>query len=128
MTKKNSQSLKEYEEDDTIAVADFLRLRGVAFCHIPNEGKRSPRVGALLKKQGLQKGFPDFMIYEPRGGFHGLALELKTPTGTVSKEQKYWLRTLAGKGYAVTAAFGVDEAMRKIDRYLALSVPEKETT
>ena len=34
--------------------------------HTVNEGKRSPRVGAELKKMGMKKGFPDISLLVPK--------------------------------------------------------------
>ena len=47
-----------------------------------NEAKR-------LKATGYKRGFPDVFVYEPRGAFHGLAIELKKDKGgRVSHEPK----------------------------------------
>ena len=119
MGKKTSRP-KTAEWQDTIAVADYLRLRDLLFMHIPNEGKRTPEQGAILKRMGLSKGAPDFIVFEPRGGFHGFALELKTEDGRLTKEQLEWAANLSRRGYAWTMAKGVDEAIRKIDFYLGL--------
>jgi hypothetical protein len=51
-----------------IDIANLLRkhtVRGTyagVWCHIPNEGKRSPRMGQLLKATGLLAGAPDYVF------------------------------------------------------------------
>lgn len=62
------------EEQEHLVVADWLRLHGVLFHHSPNEGSRSKRVdkhgrvwspeGNRLKRMGVKKGFPDFIILD----------------------------------------------------------------
>ena len=48
-----------------------------------------------MKASGYKRGFPDVFIYEPRGGFHGLSIEMKKEKGgVVSKHQKQWKESL----------------------------------
>ncbi len=67
--------------------ADLLRLMarpGVLWLHIANEGARSPRTGAYLKRMGMRPGAADFLIV--RYG-HAYFLELKTGKGRLSPAQ-----------------------------------------
>ena len=41
-----------------------------------------------LKASGYKRGFPDVFVYEPRGPFHGLAIELKKEKGEGSAKRK----------------------------------------
>ncbi|AXI03881.1 VRR-NUC domain-containing protein [Aquirhabdus parva] len=88
--------------------------------HSPNGGKRSPREGAKFKEMGTQAGFPDFQIYVPRQGFHGLFIELKARQGVVSPLQKIVLARLAANGYQTAVCYGFDEAKRVISDYMGL--------
>ena len=107
------------ESEEQVAVADYLRYQKVLFNHCPNEGKREPRTGAILKRMGMRPGFPDFFIYESRGGFHGLAIELKrVKGGRVTDEQRNCLRELTERGYYAAVCKGFDEAKDIIDKYL----------
>ena len=76
------------------------------------------------------KGFPDIVIYEPRGGFHGLFLELKRdgvriynrygePATEHIKEQHKILCKLDSLNYAAYFACGFDQAKQIIDEYLS---------
>lgn len=81
-------------------------------------------------------GFPDLQIPEPRGGYHGLFLELKREgvrvfleDGSLSTnrhivEQEHMLDLLQRHGYAADFAIGYDEAVSKIDWYMKLEVPD----
>ena len=83
-----------------------------------NQGKRTLRNGARMKAEGMTRGYPDFAIYVARGGFFGLFVEMKTPKGTVEKEQKEIHEALRAEGYAVVVKRGVDEAIKEIDNYM----------
>lgn len=111
---------KATETQEQIAVADYLRLKDIMFIHVPNEGKRSPTTARLLKAMGMKPGFPDLLILEPRGEYHGLAIELKIPGGRLSYNQKEWLADLASRRYAAVAAWGADEAIHFIEEYMKL--------
>lgn len=106
------------EEAVTVAVVEYCTLRGVPVAHVPNEGKRSPQMGARLKKMGMQKGFPDLVIPLPRGNYHGLYIELKVGYNKTTADQKRWLTKLNANGYAATACWGTDEAINTINTYL----------
>lgn len=107
------------ESEEHIAVADYLNYLGLLFNHSPNEGIRKPQYVVKLKRMGMSVGFPDFFIYEPRGGYHGLAIELKRrKCGRVTEEQKKCLKELSERGYYATVCYGFDDAKAVIDRYL----------
>tara|TARA_X000001382_G_scaffold122677_2_gene105831 strand:- start:5156 stop:5527 length:372 start_codon:yes stop_codon:yes gene_type:complete len=57
--------------------------------HVPNEGKRKPQYQIKLKKMGLRKGCPDFVIEYPKGKL--IYIELKNEKGSLSNAQKLWL-------------------------------------
>ena len=77
-----------------------------------NEAKR-------MKATGYKRGFPDVFVYEPRGSFHGLAIELKKDSGgRVSPSQKEWQKALEMRGYMATIAKGYDEAVAIVTEYL----------
>ena len=89
------------------------------YIHIPNEGKRSPRMGAELKEMGMKPGFPDVFIFTARHGMHGMAIEMKrTKGGTVSPEQAKWIARLDRQGYAACVCYGWEEAAKVITRYM----------
>jgi hypothetical protein len=64
------------------------------------------------------KGFPDIFIYEPRGTFHGLAIEMKrVKGGKIEPEQIEWKEQLRNRGYASYICKGSEDAIKVIDEY-----------
>ena len=115
--KAQTIQIKRSETEEQIAVADYLNLLGLCFAHIPNEGKRTPVAAAILKRMGMKPGFPDLLILEPRGKYHGLAIEMKSLKGRASADQKDWLKRLHEKGYATALCYGADAAIQVINKY-----------
>lgn len=80
------------------------------------------------KKAGMKKGFPDISLPVPRGGYHGLFIELKIKAyrnikgkmvhPKVSGEQLWWLDQLKEMGYRAVVCYGFDEAKVEIVGYL----------
>lgn len=91
---------------------------GVLFTIAPNGMKLPIQTAVKLKKMGYSPGTPDIMIFEPRGLFHGLFIELKTETGTTSLEQKEWNKRLISRGYCSIVCRSASEAMNYISKYL----------
>lgn len=78
-------------EEDAIhaGIIDLLKLAvapGVLFYHIPNAAKRSLSQGALFKRLGVVAGMPDIALVLANG--HAAYIEVKTPKGVLSPEQK----------------------------------------
>lgn len=113
-------TIKRTETDEQITVVDWCKAMRIPVAHIPNEGKRSPVAGRIMKRMGLRKGFPDLFVPVPKGGFHGLFVEMKAEGGKTTKEQDYWLSLLSANGYAVCVAEGANEGIEKIKRYVRL--------
>lgn len=89
--------------------------------HIVNEGKRSKRTGAELKRMGMKKGVPDICLPVPKGKHHGLWIELKADkTKRATKEQKEWLVKLTKQGYKAVMCYGAEDAITVIKEYLNL--------
>ena len=87
--------------------------------HIPNGGGRSKREAGRFKAEGVKAGVPDLCLPVPRGGSHGLYIELKRlKGGKVSKEQAAWLDALREQGYAASVCRGWQEAAAVIEAYL----------
>lgn len=88
--------------------------------HIPNGGKRNIREAVKFKRLGLRAGVPDLLMAAARGGFHGLWIEMKTPKGQLSKEQRRIMGRLEAEGYRVVVCRGWLEAQTVILEYLNL--------
>lgn len=81
---------------------------------------------------GTKAGFPDLFVFVPKGGYHGLFIELKTPkgktadgktrrAGEVSDNQEMMIELLSSQGYKAVVCYGYDEAVQAIKEYLGLN-------
>lgn len=87
--------------------------------HVPNGGSRNPLEAHNLKMQGVRRGVPDIVLPVPRGGYHGLYIELKRRKGgRLSEDQKVWIDRLNHLGYRAVVCRGWDAARAEIETYL----------
>ena len=87
--------------------------------HIPNGGSRSRAEAGRFKAEGVKAGVPDICLPVPRGGYHGLFIEMKrTRGGVVEPEQTEWLDALRAQGYRAEVCKGWEPAVRVIEQYL----------
>jgi hypothetical protein len=128
------------------SVCDYLRLQypGVLFnSDLAGATKLTIGQATAMKALRSNRGFPDLVIYEPRGFtnyinsdklfemtiFHGLFLELKVegtrifnskgfPATSHIQEQLELITKLQIRGYKASFAVGFDEAKSIIDEYL----------
>lgn len=123
----------KYQEDDLqMSVCRFLDLSGVLWTHVANERKTSPIAGRRLKMKGVKSGVPDCLIFEPRGRFVGLAIELKVERdngskqngqprkktkGRLTENQKYWLTELSLRGWSTCVCYNFDEVIEQFENY-----------
>lgn len=88
--------------------------------HIVNEGKRTARTGAELKRQGLKRGVPDLFLAVPRNGKHGLFIEMKAEKNKPTKDQIIWLDKLTRAGYMCAVCWDFFAAKKVICDYLGI--------
>lgn len=114
------------------AVATYLRMQyPTALFHFDLSGITTTKAAAGMNK-AIQKGrgFPDLQILVPRGGFHGLFIEIKRNGERITKRdgsfasehieaQNEVLEQLAGQHYRAVFAVGFDECKKIIDEYFA---------
>lgn len=99
----------------------YLHNKGVLFCasagglHTPNK-----MAAVRMKRAGYKAGHPDIVIYEPRGGWHGMTVELKV-NRYADQSQKDWRDELLKHGYYAIIVPG------KFDFWQAREFLEKET-
>lgn len=91
---------------------------------IPNGGGRSKREAGRLKAEGVTPGVSDIFCSIARGGWHGLYIEMKSPTGQVSKDQREWIGESIASGYWATVCRSADEAMDVWRSYVDGVLPE----
>jgi hypothetical protein len=121
--KKSSAKRKitsESEANQQEIVIKYLRLAypDALYCASAGGMWTSDSQRIKMARAGYVKGFPDLFIYEPRGEFHGLAIEMKKEKGGVaSPEQKRWQEQLRNRGYCSYICKGNEEAIKVIDEY-----------
>lgn len=85
---------------------------------IPNGGKRHIKTAMTLKDEGVLSGVSDLFLMIPKGGWHGLFIEMKAKDGKVTDTQKDFLGTATMMGYQGSVCYGFDEAKKIITDYL----------
>jgi len=114
------QTVEHYSEA-TIQqlVVRYLRSVYPSALHCASAGgvHTSYKQAKKMVATGYVKGFPDLFIYEARGNYHGLAIELKTHKGSTSLHQRAWIQELTNRGYKAVVCKGYDSALQTIDSY-----------
>lgn len=94
-----------------IAIPNGARLHG--------DAKQRAMQWARLEKEGAVKGAADLFFAVPSGDYAGLFIEMKTPAGRQSPDQKEFEKAVldAGFGYAMPRTF--EQFQYTIKTYLA---------
>ena len=82
-----------------------------------NGVKLSKSQAGIAKGQGMLSGVPDLFLPVPRGKYHGLYIEMKYGTNTLTDNQKKFLQNAANVGYAVSVCYSAQEAIKRIEDY-----------
>lgn len=85
---------------------------------IPNGGSRDEREMVNLKKTGLLPGASDLVIPEAHHGYHCWFIEIKTPTGTQTPEQKEFEKQVTKVGNKYSIIRNVDQFINEVTAYL----------
>lgn len=110
-------------------------LRGLLFA-VPNGGARSKATAGKLKAEGVVAGVADLILLVPRcfkahddegwyNTVHALCIEMKTPVGHQSPEQKEWQRLIEEHGYKYAVVRSLDEFIDVVENYLSLQTKTK---
>ena len=93
---------------------------GAVLFAIPNGGARSAITGARLRAEGVVAGIPDLFLACPRGGSHGLFIEMKKAKGgRVDRAQEAAMALLESQGYECAVCRGFQAARERIEAYMA---------
>jgi hypothetical protein len=106
-----------------MAVADVLRRFARPdwrWSHFPAGEHRDVRTAAKLKAMGVQRGWPDFVLFDPSGRLH--ALELKRQGGRLTDEQEGFQTWCIVRGVPHSVSRSVDEALAVLDAWEALCI------
>lgn len=71
-----------------------------------------------LKAEGLVPGSADLFLSIPSGDLSGLYIEMKTPKGRQSENQKRFEEAVLGAGYGYALPRSLDEFMKVVKNYL----------
>jgi hypothetical protein len=85
---------------------------------VPNGGRRDQVTGAKLKAEGVVAGVSDLNLDIARHGFHGLRIELKTPTGRQSQRQRWWQSQVEAQGFKYIVVRDILEFIDQVNSYL----------
>lgn len=99
----------------------YPSIREVSFS-VPNDGaSRTAKETMFLKMTGLTPGAPDVLIMYPVAPYHGLVIEFKTQTGSLSDVQRKMLNSLSLRGYDVNVCRSLDEGIDTVKEYFGTS-------
>jgi len=115
-------------------ICDYLRLQYPKAIFNSDLSGIKLTIGQAVKVKKLRssRAFPDLMIFEPRGTYLGMFLELKRDGEKLSKKNGDWktehleeqskmIQDIVARGYYANFAIGFDSAKDQIDRYMELS-------
>ena len=89
-----------------------------ALFHVPTGGLRHKSTAGRLKAMGTRRGIPDLLLPIARGGFAGMAIEMKSENGRETDAQKIVLRWFREQCWRVEVAYTSDAAIGAIKDYL----------
>ena len=112
------------EQYDQVAIFEWAKMSEGKYpdlwlLHaIPNAGKRSKRMGAWYKAEGLKPGCLDFNLPVARGTFNGLWIEQKFGKNDLTDKQAEWVLRLAAAGNCVCVSWSVEDSIEILKAYL----------
>lgn len=97
-----------------------------AMYHAANEGKRSARAGAELKRQGMKPGVSDICLPYASGKYNNLYVELKVGNGKASDNQLKFVDMINSIGGKAVVVYGSEAAIELITAYLEGTIDDLE--
>lgn len=88
---------------------------------VPNAAKRSFKLAAMLKAEGMLSGVPDIILPVARKGFNGLMIEFKKPvTGRLTGSQQLYIDLVVKENWLVVVMTDAQAAIDTVKNYLAI--------
>ena len=115
--------LRPKELELHLAIADLLRRFARSdwrWSHFPSGERRDIRTAAKLKAMGVQRGWPDFTLFDPTGRLH--ALELKPEGETLTDDREDFQTWCIARGVPHSVSRSVDEALTVLGAWGVLRV------
>jgi len=124
--------MSEYKEHK--AIANYIKLQYPKVIFTSDSSGIRMTIGNAKKMLALKANckIPDLLIFEPKGIYHGLIIEIKRTGENLYKkngelyskehliEQNKTLERLKSKGYKAVFGVGFDECVNIIDDYMNL--------
>lgn len=116
--------MKHEESSLQISCVKWFRLQWRKYAEllnsVPNGGARNAITGAIIKAEGSVRGVADLELNMARGGWFGLKIEMKTPKGRQSPQQRNWQSLIEEQGYKYIICRSLDEFRQGITEYLTM--------
>lgn len=111
------------EHDEAVELMRLVRAHEqrwpcLAFFYHQDNGRSTRAQGARKKAEGVLPGVVDYFLPAPRGGFHGLYLELKARGKKPTAKQTIFLAYICSAGYAGAWADSAEGAWGIVQHYL----------
>jgi hypothetical protein len=106
-----------------LSVADILRRfarPNWRWSHFPAGEHRDVRTAAKLKQMGVQRGWPDFVLFDPSGRLH--ALELKREGESLTEDQEDFQTWCIARGVPHSVSRSMDAALTVLGDWGALRI------
>lgn len=113
--------MKEYQLQKAVIKWINLKYPRILYCASAGGVRTSFTQAKRMKATGYVKGFPDLFIYEPKGSYNGLAIEIKILKGRASISQIDWINKLEERGYFAKVCKGFEEVSQTIETYMQLN-------
>lgn len=127
---RNLEAVKETEEQAQRFIFEWAYWEQKKYpplksmYHAANEGKRSARAGAELKRQGMRPGVSDICLPYASGKYNNLYVELKVGTNPASGNQMDFIDEINAIGGKALVVYGSEAAIEVITAYLEGRIDE----
>ena len=91
---------------------------------IPNERKATPREGWRMKQMGLTPGVADLFLMHGNHLYHGMFIEMKSPSGMMQPTQMQFGEKAEVAGYRYEVYYNLNDAVMGITNYLSIKKPK----
>lgn len=87
---------------------------------VGNGGARNRTEAAIMKGEGVTAGVSDLVLFYGNIKYHGLCIEMKTPTGRQQDSQKLWQQYVEVQNYKYAICRSLEDFQMLINSYLAI--------
>ena len=114
--------MKISEHQEQVMLINWFRMQYKQYKYhlwaIPNGGSRHIVTAVNLKAEGVLAGVSDLFLMIPNTKYHGMFIEMKAKTGSVSDKQKEFMAAASSMNYLAVVCYGFESAKLEITKYL----------